>query len=172
MPSIEEILKQAKPRQRTVPVCIRGDLAGEVHQLTEELSRVSQDWQPVDLTDTHPGREIARKLAAAQEAARAAEQPFLLRYIGDKAYSDLLAAHPSEDDKQLFDERTFPRALIVASCADPVMTPEQAEELFEVINEGEIQKLFDAAWEVHNGTDLAPFSLAASALLAGLGGEK
>lgn len=169
MPSIEDILKAAKPREGIVKVCIRGDLAGEVARLADELSKVSEEWEPADLADVHPGRKIAAELKKAREAAHAAEVPFTLRYIGDRAYSDLVAAHPSDNDKELFDNRTFPRALIVASCADPVMTGDQGAALFEVINEGEINKLFDAAWEVHNSADAVPFSLAASALLAGLG---
>lgn len=170
--SIADILQQAKPRERTVMVCIRGDLAGEVERLSEEISRVSSDWEPEDLTDEHPARALAAKLKEARDQARAAEVPFTLRYIGDKAYSDLLAAHPSKDEGQLFDAHTFPRALIAASCVDPVMTEEEAAELFEVLNQGEIDKLANTAWDVHTSVDLAPFSLAASALLARAFDEK
>ncbi|MFJ8603388.1 hypothetical protein ACIREM_32720 [Streptomyces shenzhenensis] len=170
--SITDILKQATPRERTVKVCIRGDLAGEVERLTEELSKASEDWEPADLTDVHPGRKIAEQLKSLREQARAAEVPFTLRYIGDRAYSDLLAAHPGAEDGQLFHPTTFPRALIVAACVDPVMTEDQAAELFEKLNQGEIDKLANTAWDVHTSADIAPFSLAASALLAALGGEK
>jgi hypothetical protein len=171
MADINDILKRATPRERTVMVCIRGDLAGEAERLAAELARTSDDWEPSDLTETHPGRELAAKLKAVREQVKAAEVPFLLRYIGDRAYSDLLAKHPSEKDEELFNSDTFPRALIAASSVDPAMTEEQVAELFEVINEGEIKKLFDAAWDVHHSADVVPFSLAASALLAGLGGE-
>jgi hypothetical protein len=166
MTSISDILKRAKPRERTVPICIRGDLAGEVERLAEEISKVSSDWEPADLTEEHPARALAARLKEVREEAKAAEVPFTLRYIGDKAYSDLLAAHPSQDEGQLFDAQTFPRALIVASCVDPVMTAEEAADLFEVLNQGEIDKLANAAWDVHTSVDIAPFSLAASALLA------
>jgi hypothetical protein len=169
--SIEDILAQATPRERTVKVCIRGDLAGEAERLQDELSRVSEDWEPADLTDVHPGRELAAQLKELQQQIRGAEVPFKLRYIGDRAYSDLMAANPSKDDSQAFDSETFPRALIAASCVDPVMSEEQVTELFEKINEGEIKKLFDAAWDVHNSSDIVPFSLLASGLLAALGGE-
>ncbi|MFF5186467.1 hypothetical protein ACFY30_22270 [Streptomyces sp. NPDC000345] len=171
MPDIGDILKQATPRQRTVQVCVRGDLASEVERLADELGKVSKEWEPASIADEHPGRRLAAELHKAQTAAKAAEVPFVLRFIGDRAYSDLLAAHPSDDPAELFDEQTFPKALITAACADPVMTAEQADALFEVINRGEQKKLFDAAWEVHNLTGVSPFSLAASALLAGLGGD-
>jgi hypothetical protein len=170
MPKIEDILKQAKPRERTTKVCIRGDLAGEAERLAEELAKVSEDWEPSDLAEQHPGRALAAQLKTVREQISEAQVPFTFRYIGDKAYSDLLAAHPSENDNELFDSVTFGRALIAASAVDPVMTEDQVIELFEVINEGEIKKLFDAAWDVHNAADVIPFSLAASALLAGLTG--
>lgn len=169
--SIEDILKAAKPREKTVMVCIRGDLAGEAERLQDELSRVSEDWEPSDLTDVHPGRAIAEQLKAVHAQVREAEEPFTLRYIGDRAYSDLVAAHPPQSDEEAFDSVAFPRALVAASCVQPEMTEEQVTELFEVINEGEIKKLFDAAWDVHNSSDVIPFSLAASALLASLIGE-
>jgi hypothetical protein len=170
--SIEDILARAKPREKTVMVCIRGDLAGEAERLQDELSRVSEDWEPTDLSEVHPGRAIAEQLKAVHAQVREAEEPFVLRYIGDRAYSDLMAAHPSDNDQELFSSKTFPPALVAASCVQPVMSEEQVTELFEVINEGEIKKLFDAAWDVHNSSDVIPFSLAASALLASLIGEK
>jgi hypothetical protein len=166
--SIEDILKAAKPREKTVKVCIAGDLAGEAERLQDELSRVSEDWEPADLTDVHPGRAIAEQLRAVHAQVREAEEPFTMRYIGDRAYSDLLAAHPAENDQEAFNSVTFPRALVAASCVQPEMSEEQAIELFEVINEGEIKRLFDAAWDVHNSSEVIPFSLAASALLASL----
>jgi hypothetical protein len=171
MASIEDILAQATPRERTVKVCIRGDLAGEAERLQDELSKVSEDWEPADLTDVHPGRELATALKEIKEQIRAAEVPFTLRYIGDKPYSDLMAAHPGKDDNEAFDSETFPRALVAASCVDPVMSEEQVAQLFEKINQGEIKKLFDAAWDVHNSSEMVPFSLLASGLLAALGGE-
>lgn len=171
MGSIEDILAEAKPRERTVMVCIRGDLLGEAERLQDELNHATSDWEPEDLTDVHPGRELAAKLKGLREQIKAAEQPFKLRYIGDKAYSDLMAAHPAKDDNQAFDSERFPRALIAASCVEPVMNEEQVSQLFEVINEGEIKKLFDAAWDVHNSSEMVPFSLLASALTAALGGE-
>src|SRR5262245_31524558 len=119
MPDIKEILAAAKPRERTVKVCIAGDVAGEVERLEAELAQVSEDWEPSDLAEAHPGRAISERIRDLRVEMRAAEVPFLIRYIGDEAYSDLLAAHPSTDPQEAFDSRTFPPALIAASCIDP-----------------------------------------------------
>jgi hypothetical protein len=143
-----------------------------VERLEAELSQVSADWEPIDLSDVHPGRAISQQIKGLREQMRAAEVPFTMRYIGDEAYSNLLAAHPSTDPQEAFDSRTFPPALIAASCIDPVMSAKQVKDLFKVINQGQIKDLFDAAWDVHNSSSVVPFSLAASALLAALGDEK
>lgn len=169
--SITDILAQAKPRERVVKVCIRGDLAGEAERLNDELTQVNEDWQPSDMTDVHPGRKLAAQLKAVWEQIREAEVPFTLRYIGDKAYSDLLAANPSDNDNELFGP-DFIKALIAACCVDPLMSEAEAIALFETLNQGEQKRLFDAAWDVHNSSEIIPFSLAASALLGILGGEK
>lgn len=171
MADIAAIIKQATPRQRTVTVCTAGDVVGRLDELQEELSKVAEDWEPESIADQHPGRAIAAEIKELQAKSRESEVPFTLRYIGERAYSDLLAAHPSDRDDEAFGE-SFTAALIASSCVDPVMTEEQAHELFEVINQGEVKKLFDAAWDVHNSADATPFSLLASALMAGLGDEK
>ncbi|MFJ4916055.1 hypothetical protein [Streptomyces sp. NPDC088726] len=173
MPDIKALLAKAKPRERAVKIMLDGALAGEIERLEGELLTVSEDWQPSDLAEQHPGREIAAQIAALRETARESEAEFRFRYIGDEAYSSLLAEHPSTDNNQAFDSESFPRALIAASCVDPVMTEADARDLFKVINQGQIQTLFDAAWDVHNSASLVPFSLAASALLAAaVGAEK
>lgn len=170
MPDIKDLLAKAKPRERAVKVLLDGETAGEIERLEAELLEVSEDWQPADLADEHPGRQISAQIAELREKARASEAMFRFRYIGDEEYSSLLAAHPSTNKEELFDSNSFPRALIARSCVDPVMSEEQAKELFKVINQGQIQTLFDAAWDVHNSSGLVPFSLAASALLAAAGG--
>lgn len=172
MPDIKALLAKAKPRERTVKVMLDGALAGEIERLEAKLAEVSEDWQPSDLTEQHPGRALSEQIAKLRGQARESEAEFVLRNIGDEAYSSLMAAHPSENAELDFDSVTFPRALVAASCVDPVMTEDDAKALFEVITQGQIKDLFDAAWDVHNSSGLAPFSLAASALLAALGDAK
>ncbi|NYV73181.1 hypothetical protein [Streptomyces sp. UH6] len=173
MANIADILKAAKPRERTVRLCLSGDLAGEAARLQDEIARVTgESWEPMSMADRHPARALAEQLAEINRQIKDSETEFRFRYIGDRKYSDLMAAHPAKDENQAFDSETFPRALISASCVDPVMDEDQAAELFEVITQGQVKELFDAAWDVHTSRSGAvPFSLAASALLAGLGGE-
>ncbi|MFF4246218.1 hypothetical protein ACFYY2_17370 [Streptomyces sp. NPDC001822] len=173
MPDIKALLAKAKPREGSTTVLLDGQTAGEIERLEAELLQVSEDWQPADLTEQHPGRKISEQIAKLRQKAKNSEAVFRFRYIGDEAYSSLLAAHPSKDPQEGFDSVTFPRALIAASAVDPVMSEDDVKALFEVISQGDIKRLFDTVWDVHNSSGLTPFSLAASALLAAAaGGEK
>ncbi|MFW3474464.1 hypothetical protein ACN24M_24680 [Streptomyces microflavus] len=172
MPDIKALLAKARPREGSVTILLDGQIAGEIERLEAELLTVSEDWQPSDLTEQHPGRKVSEQIAKLRKQAKASEGAFRFRYIGDEAYSSLLAAHPSKDPQEGFDSVTFPRALIAASCVDPVMTEDDVKALFEVVTQGQIKALFDTAWDVHNSNGLVPFSLAASALLAALGGDE
>lgn len=167
MADIADILQRAKPRERTVRVCLAGDLAGEAERLQAEITRVSgEDWEPSSIADRHPARDLAEQLAAVNKQIKTASVDFRFRYIGDKAYSDLLAEHPSDNDNEAFNSETFPRALIAACCIDPVMSVDQVGELFETLSQGDIKELFDAAWDCCNArAGAVPFSLAVSALL-------
>ncbi|WP_432136835.1 hypothetical protein [Streptomyces sp. bgisy154] len=169
MTDISDVLKRAKPRERTVELCIAGDVAAEVERLEAELARVSADWRPDSLAANHPGEAIAKKIAAARERMREAEVPFTFRALGAKAWSDLVAQHPAKTEGQAFDPETFSPALLAACCVDPVMTVDQVTELLEVLNTGQVQELVDAAYEVNTESTAVPFSLAASAILASSG---
>ncbi|WP_416976721.1 hypothetical protein [Streptomyces sp. T028] len=167
MPDIKEILAKAKPREHTVRICLAGDLAAEVDRLEAELSAVS-NWQAQSIADKHPGIEIAEKIAAARERMREAEVEFTFRALGAKAWSDLVAQHPSAKEDESWDEETLPPALVAASAADPVMAPEDVAALFEQLNMGQRQELINAAWTVNGEATAVPFALHASAILASL----
>ncbi|MBM9621031.1 hypothetical protein [Streptomyces zhihengii] len=173
MPNIEEILKRAKPRQKSVWICVAGDLLSEVDRLERELREVGEGWSPDSLASCDPREKIAKRIKTVREAMKKAEVEFVFRSIGDRAWSDLVAAHPPKKQgpggQQLaWDPDTFPRALVSASAVDPVMTPEQLDELFEVLNEGQRSEMFDCAYAVNTEATSIPFSVTASGILSSL----
>ncbi|TXS35354.1 hypothetical protein [Streptomyces sp. t39] len=173
MPNIEDILKRAKPRQKSVWVCLAGDLLAEVDRLERELREVGEGWSPDSLAATDPREKIAKRIKSVREQMKKAETEFAFRSIGDRAWSDLVAAHPPKKQGPggqtlMWDPDTFPRALIAASAVDPVMTPEQLDALFEVLNEGQRTELWDCAYAVNTEATSIPFSLSASGILSSL----
>ncbi|MFR9796635.1 hypothetical protein ACL02U_12125 [Streptomyces sp. MS06] len=171
MPDINDILKKARPREHTVRICLAGDVAAEVERLEAQLAAVSE-WKPNSIAEQHPGVELAKKISAAREKMREAEIEFTFRALGAKAWSDLVAQHPSEAEDQAWDADTLAPALVAASSVDPVMSQEQVDELFEQLNNGQRDELIGAAWSVNGEATSVPFSLAASAILASHTGGK
>lgn len=172
MADIEALLKKAKPRETTVAVFLAGDVVAEIERLERQLAEASDGpWKADSLAATDPTKAIAEKIAAARKRLKASEAEFRFRALPDDQWSDLLAAHPGKED-QLFDPGTFPRALIAACCVDPVMTAEQVDRLFGVLNQAQRNEVFDGAYGVNTEGTSVPFSVTASAILGALGGEK
>jgi hypothetical protein len=174
MADIEALLKQAKPRETVAAVYLDGATAAEIERLDRQLAEASDGtWQASSMADAHPGREIAEKIAAAREKLKASEAEFRFRALPDREWSDLLAAHPPRDaEKEMFNPDTFPAALIAACAVDPAMTSDQVGRLFAVLNQGQRNQLFTAAYEVNTEGTSVPFSVSASAILAALGDGK
>lgn len=168
MPDFSEILKRAKPREKSVFLCLAGNEVAEVERLERQLTELSDTWQPDSLAGANPGEKIARQIKAARDRMRKAEVEFKLRALGDRAWSDLVAAHPSKNKNEAWDPETFPKALLAKCCIDPVMTADQVEELFEVLNEGQRGELVQGGYDVNAEATSIPFSVSASGILSSL----
>lgn len=156
-PAIAALLKQVKPAQASIRLCLRGDLLGQLDLIRDDLGR-HDGWTPDALSDTDPRVELRADLAALEQEMRDATAVFTFQSIGDKAWSDLLAAHPArEGQEESFDPATFPVALIAASGMDPVMTEDDVRELFDVFTLQQRNALFSAAYSANiRGVDI-PF---------------
>ncbi|MFD8949467.1 hypothetical protein ACFV0B_11490 [Streptomyces xanthophaeus] len=173
MADISQILKAAKKRRRSVYVCLAGDKVAELGRLEHQLATLGgKAWEPSSLGDSDPRTELAKKVAAARKAVRAAETEFVFEALGDKEWSDLIAAHPSQDKGQMWDPETFGPALISACAVDPVMTDDQVRELFQLCNAAQRDELWRGAYEVNTEAPGIPFSLTDSGILDSLTAAK
>lgn len=159
MPDIGALLDAARPREIPVRMCLAGDLAGEVDRLQQELVRAGEGWTPGSIADVDPRLELVRQIEEARQGMLAASVEFRLRAMGSRAYRDLIALHPAPAGQkgQPYDASTFLPALVAASCADPVMSLEQVEQLLDLINDGQAQDLFAAALAVNEEASPLPF---------------
>jgi hypothetical protein len=169
MTSIKEKLKQARRRETTEDVCLRGDLAGEYEQLEKQLAALP----PNNKLGGDPQRV---RIEAELERVRAEMQdgtvPFTLRALSDSKFQRLIDAHPvrrdgddvNERDAELgYDRSTFYPALIKASVVEPTLDAEDWELLFdEGLSRGQMSRLRDAALVVNGQSVDVPFSRAAS----------
>jgi hypothetical protein len=172
MPDITDILKKAKRRQKSVFLALAGDKLAELERLEKELAALGDAWAPGSIAETDPRKKLAEKVSAVRQAVRDSETEFKFEALGDKAWSDLVAAHPPKEKGHAFDPETFAPALIAACAIDPVMTPDQVKELFDVFNHAQRDALWQGAFDVNTEATGIPFSLTASGILASLTGEK
>lgn len=94
---------------------------------------------------------------------------FRLRAIPRSEYRALLDDHPPVKEGADWNADTFPPALIAACCAEPSMTVEQAQQMWDEWEAGETGRLFLAAWQVNEQTSGVGFTLPGSVKTRGSG---
>jgi hypothetical protein len=173
---IDQLLAQARPAERTVPLCLRGDLVAEFERLGAEHTK-AVDRPATSLADDGPS---ARALAQQMEALRQQMQDSTLvltvrALVPHSRYTNLVLAHPPRTDLEGnpvpqdrgdgFNTETFYPALIRACVVDPVMTDDRWNRLDAVLSDRQFDELAIAALAVNRGAVSVPFSPAASRTL-------
>ena len=77
---------------------------------------------------------------------------FTLRALKRTEYRALLDEHPPVKEGADWNGDTFPPALLTASAIDPVLTLEQATEMWAEWEAGEMGRLFLACWQLNEQT--------------------
>lgn len=125
-----------------------------------------QTRRPASFSDLKhkPARTKDVVLMVPDEDGTVIEYVFTMRAIGSKAYDTLVAMHPPTADQKkdgiTYNPDSFGPALIASCSVVPLMTPNEAKELWEsdVWSRGEVMALFGAAVEVNSkGLDV-PFT--------------
>jgi len=159
MSAIEDLLAKVKPATASVRVCLRGDLLGDLDLVNDDLDQY-EGWEPSSMSDPDPRTKLRASKAELEAEMRAASATFRFKSIGDKAWSDLLAAHPpreGKDDDESFDPTSFPTALLAAAAVEPTMTVEQAATLLDGFTLSQRNTVFGAAYSANvRGVDI-PF---------------
>lgn len=174
-----DLLAQATPPQRTVQICLRGDLVAQWEETARQLAKTKERDPGASLAGTGAGA-LARDLERLTAEMEPFTVPFLLRGLSRPAYKALEAAHPPRqgpDGKVLTADAddgvnvdTFWYALVRACVISPQVTGEQWAELFDQkLSDGQVNQLASAALLVSRGTVDVPFFSAVSAHLASSG---
>ncbi|MFF2954336.1 hypothetical protein ACFVVU_23700 [Kitasatospora sp. NPDC057965] len=167
---IESIITGATLRETSVPLCLAGHLQGEYEDLERQLTSVAMFAG--DSLAGSPKTSIATRMEELRAEMAEHLTEFQFRALVPQAWSDLLAAHPGGEGR-LFDPATFGPAAVAACAIGPTMTVEQYQRLAEKLTAGQQEALFDAVWNLNTSVVQAvPFSLLASATVAGRGGER
>lgn len=171
---LKTALAEARLPERTVPICLRGDLIAELENLERRLDEAQQ--RPVDSLEGNGSGDLVDRIEALQDEMRASTITFRLRALPKPRWRALLAAHPprrdaatdepvAEDAQIGLNLETFFDAMIRACLIEPevddktwaLMAGEDGR-----LTDRQLGRLSDAAWEVNRGDVSIPFSHAAS----------
>lgn len=178
---LKTLLAGAQLPERTVPICLRGDLVAVHENLERQLEEAQR--RPVDSLEGNGTGEIVDAITSVEAQMKDATVTFRLRALSKPAWRELLAAHPPRktddgephpEDAVGFNTETFFDAIVRACLVDPVVDDEtwalMAGENGK-LTDRQIGRLADAAWSANRGDVDIPFSLAASRAKRSTGAE-
>ncbi|GIE30179.1 hypothetical protein Ait01nite_032240 [Actinoplanes italicus] len=178
MSSIKDKIAKARLPERTVQLCLNGDLVAEHEEAERELEQAQRN--PGNSLAGNGAAAIAERIEALEAEMRESTETFVLRALPQKknprddrpTWRELLERHPPrrgddgeiiEADKSiLLDTSTFYEDMIRVCTVSPEMDEDDWEKLFGVISSSQYQDLHMAAWLLNRGDINIPFSLAAS----------
>lgn len=174
--SIKDKLAKARLPQRTVDVCLNGDLVAEFEQAERDLELAEK--KPNDSLAGNGTAELVERIDALEAQMRESIETFTLRALphrripGDDrpTWFELVQQHPPrrEGDEVVEDDKgpgvnteTFYDALIRHCTVSPEMDNDDWDLLFGALSEGQFSELSMAAAVLNRGGVDIPFSRAA-----------
>ncbi|MET0419312.1 MAG: hypothetical protein ABW022_25140 [Actinoplanes sp.] len=176
MKNFKEMLSKAKLPQRTLPLCLRGDLVGQIEDLERQLAEAERaDATSHSIEDESDTVRIAGEIEALREEMRESTYTFVVQALPGPAFRELKEKHPprENDEGQILTEDslldanydTFLEPLLRACCVDPILDDETWSELEPKLSDNQYSQLLALAFYVNKGVVDVPFSHAASRLL-------
>lgn len=170
MKSFAAMLADAKLPEKTVPVCLRGDLVADFEAADRELEQ-AQKKPASSLAGSGTG-VLVERLESLEAEMAGHTYVFRLRAMPRHVWRELMAAHPprkGEDGELVMEDRltganrlTVFEPLVRASIVDPELTDEQFADLIGKLTDRQFEDLTSAAWDLNQGSVDIPFSRAAS----------
>lgn len=160
-------LQNAKPPQRSVRICLRGDLIGRIEDLDEQIYNLDQERKAVG-DDRLSGNATAVKLAAelkkVREEAEAESVVFTFHALPKGQYADLKAKSPGKDGKEVDHSALFAK-VIPLSIIEPEVDSETLDKFLDGLTEGQYDSIVSAVHFLNEGGGDLPFSRNASRAL-------
>jgi hypothetical protein len=174
--SFKAMLAEAKLPEKTVPICLRGDLVAEFED-AERLLEAASEHRNDSLDGGGDVGELAERIEALREQMREDTYTFRLRALPKRDFRALVSDHPprrvtNEAGDEEFHQQdrflgvnfeTFFDALIRASVVDPELDDADWVVLLqEKLTDKQYDKLADGSWTLNRSDVDIPFSHAAS----------
>lgn len=177
--NFKAMIAEAKLPERTVEICLRGDLVAEHEQAERELEQAQK--QTADSLAGSGVGELVERIESLEAEMRDSTVTFTLRALSRPQYRALSLEHPPrrdedgavvEDDRGMgFNVDTFYDAIIRRSVVDPEMDAGDWDALLDRITDRQFELLGAAAFLLNRADVDIPFSLAASRAKRASAGE-
>lgn len=141
-----------------------------------EGNRLREKLRQARLADTGLSSDapaLQAELDQIQARIKTSELVFEFRQVPKTEYSDLVDAHPAEDDTLAWNDKTFPPALVAKACTrvsgvwdGSGMTVDEVAGLWERLGNAQTDELFRAAFTLQLETP-KPFTFAATGMTTG-----
>lgn len=163
---LDALLAQARLPERTVALCLRGDLQAKFEELERQLT-ATQAKPGEKMTDGGQARKLAEQMETLRGEMADSTVTFTLRALSRSRWAALMAEHPAPDDSNMaVDLDALYPALVRECIVEPEMTGERWKKLDGLLTSGQFEELSDAAMALCRRPVDVPFSPAASRMLA------
>ena len=164
-PDPAAVIAAAKPAERTVEICLRGDLVAEV----ENLERQMRDHRTDRMVGNPQGHKLAQQVERLRADMRASTIVVRLRAMSRRDFQKFVAEHGPRDgnaDDQAtgINTDTYFDDLIKACAVEPDLSADQWDALLDACNTKQWDDLSAAAFQLNTQRVTVPFSAAASLL--------
>lgn len=168
---VKSILASAKLAERSVELCLRGDLVAQMQELQRQLIEAEQQEKATGSLDGGQARVLAEQVEALHEEMLDHSIDVRFRALPRRKWTALVAAHPPREDNDVdramgLNQETFFDAAIRACAAEPTFDEADWESLDGVLSDAQWNTLANAAWAVNARDVDVPFSQRASRILA------
>jgi hypothetical protein len=172
-----QVREAHKHLRQTVRIPMRADLLDEISSLEARAEHEREIDKRENRDPVAPG--LAEQIQGLEQELTDSEVTFKFQALGRRAYAKLVAEHPPTDEQKaaaveagnrsLYNNDTFPPALLAAACIEPADTTyDDMLDVWENWSEGQVAPLWSACLTANMAAaDVGPKSQIASAILNG-----
>lgn len=171
MTDVKGLLAAAKLAERSVELCLRGDLYAQLQELERQLIEAQAHDRVHAALDGGTTRPLAEAIEVLRQEMLDHTIVVKLRAMPRRAWTALVLEHPpregNEQDRAVgINQETFFDACVRACVVEPELDDDDWRSLDEAMNDAQWQSLATAAWAVNARDVDVPFSARASRILA------
>lgn len=155
----KSIIAAARLPERTVSICVRGDLVADIEALEAEAAQVNADRVTNGRMSTKASariKEIASLIAAKQAEMNDHTLSLRVRALKPAEWREIVKRHPApKDSGMIVDLLPLMGEAIPASTVEPELDADDWATLNDTLPNAEMGKLIDAVWELNTqGVDV------------------